>query len=298
MCAASSISRSSNASISSVVSGLIFALLGALCLGSLSYFNALSAQVRDRWLPSTTVLGDLNNLTSDHRVAEASLLIAADARELVAGGRQLDELNRLIQQNESLYAQLPRDPAQEALHASFRAQWNEYRARALEVRYLADTGNLKAARELYNTSSRSAYDVASHTFDLLNERNAEHAQEASLRSAAAYRQGQGLIVLMVILALLIMSRLALRRQTRVLRERQAEEQRLMQLQRNFVTRASHEFRTPLTIIDAQAQRLIAMRDQLGPVDIAERAGRVRTIVSRMTRVIRDLEDRLGRQELL
>src|SRR5579862_3408039 len=120
---------------------LLTALLGALGVASLSYFNAASSQVRDRWLPSTRVLGDLNNLTSDHRVAEASLLLARDARDLEASERQLDDLDRDIQGNEAIYSRMPRDGAQETLHARFIAQWGEYQKIAQRVRTLAIAGD-------------------------------------------------------------------------------------------------------------------------------------------------------------
>jgi Histidine kinase-, DNA gyrase B-, and HSP90-like ATPase len=65
--------------------------------------------------------------------------------------------------------------------------------------------------------------------------------------------------------------------------------------------ASHEFRTPLTIIDGQAQRLINMKSRLTHEDMVQRARSVRTAVSRMTGVIDNLIDacRLidGRAEL-
>jgi signal transduction histidine kinase len=54
--------------------------------------------------------------------------------------------------------------------------------------------------------------------------------------------------------------------------------------------ASHEFRTPLTIIDGQAQRLINARDRLTSDDIVQRARSVRTAVARMTSVIDNLID--------
>jgi two-component system, OmpR family, sensor kinase len=76
----------------------------------------------------------------------------------------------------------------------------------------------------------------------------------------------------------------------MLRERLAEEQRLMLLQRNFVSMASHEFRTPITIIDAHAQRLIAMKDRLSADDLAERARKIRNAVRRMTHLIENLID--------
>jgi signal transduction histidine kinase len=86
------------------------------------------------------------------------------------------------------------------------------------------------------------------------------------------------------------SRIGLEQQATMLRERLAEEQRLMLLQRNFVSMASHEFRTPLTIIDAHAQRLITMKDRLKPEDLAERARKIRNAVRRMTHLIENLID--------
>ena len=45
-------------------------------------------------------------------------------------------------------------------------------------------------------------------------------------------------------------------QATMLEEKLAHERRLNQQQRNFIAMASHEFRTPMTIIDGHAQRLI------------------------------------------
>jgi two-component system OmpR family sensor kinase len=53
---------------------------------------------------------------------------------------------------------------------------------------------------------------------------------------------------------------------------------------------THEFRTPLTQIDAQAQRLVNMRECLRPADIADRAGRIRAAVTRTVRMIDQLVD--------
>jgi signal transduction histidine kinase len=76
----------------------------------------------------------------------------------------------------------------------------------------------------------------------------------------------------------------------MLREKLAEEQRLMLLQRNFVSMASHEFRTPITIIDAHAQRLISMKDRLTAGNLTERARKIRNAVRRMTHLIENLID--------
>jgi len=67
------------------------------------------------------------------------------------------------------------------------------------------------------------------------------------------------------------------------------ERRLTAQERNFVAMTSHEFRTPLTVIDGQAQRLIKMKDRLGPADIAERGARIRSAVLRMTSIMESLQ---------
>jgi signal transduction histidine kinase len=56
-------------------------------------------------------------------------------------------------------------------------------------------------------------------------------------------------------------------------------------QRAFVSMVSHEFRTPLTIIDAEAYRLTRLKETLSPTDIERRAGSIRDAVKRMVALI-------------
>lgn len=57
------------------------------------------------------------------------------------------------------------------------------------------------------------------------------------------------------------------------------------MQDQFVAMASHEFRTPLTIIDSAAQRLERRADKLQPGDILQRAQKIRGAVKRMLTLI-------------
>jgi two-component system OmpR family sensor kinase len=66
------------------------------------------------------------------------------------------------------------------------------------------------------------------------------------------------------------------------------ERRLTAQQRDFVSMTSHEFRTPLTIIDGHAQRLIKMHDRLDATDAAERGARIRSAVQRITNIMDSL----------
>ena len=87
---------------------------------------------------------------------------------------------------------------------------------------------------------------------------------------------------------LMRSHQVLAEQATMLEEQLAQEQRLAMLQRNFVSMASHEFRTPLTIIDGHAQRMIKVKDRMARDEIGDRAGKVRSAVLRLTHLIDNL----------
>jgi two-component system, OmpR family, sensor kinase len=87
---------------------------------------------------------------------------------------------------------------------------------------------------------------------------------------------------------LMRSQRTLARQAALLEEQLAHEQRLALAQRNFVAMASHEFRTPLTIIDGHARRLEKSREGASAREIGQRAGKIRAAVLRLTHLIENL----------
>jgi signal transduction histidine kinase len=87
---------------------------------------------------------------------------------------------------------------------------------------------------------------------------------------------------------LVASQRRLIEQAAVLEGGLENERRLTAEQRDFVAMTSHEFRTPLTIIDGHAQRLIKLSDRLDPSDAAERGASIRNAVQRITHIMDSL----------
>ena len=87
---------------------------------------------------------------------------------------------------------------------------------------------------------------------------------------------------------LALSQRRLLEQAAVLEAGLENERRLTAQQRDFLSMTSHEFRTPLTIIDGHAQRLIKMGDRLDAADAVERGTRIRSAVLRITHVMDSL----------
>ncbi|MAS14454.1 MAG: hypothetical protein CMH69_14240 [Nitratireductor sp.] len=69
------------------------------------------------------------------------------------------------------------------------------------------------------------------------------------------------------------------------RERESAE-----LYRNFGAMISHQFRTPLAIIDSALQRLMRRSGQMAQDELNERAGRARQAVARMTKLVESTLD--------
>ena len=329
---------------------LLVCVLGSFSIWRLNNFNRLSADVAEVWLPTTRVLGDLNNFTSDFRAIEGSNLLSTDQSEIAATETDMAALDRSIAQAERGFEKIAHDPAENDLYDRFKAHWTDYRKIVNQMLVLS-RGNRKAeALAIYGGTSRVAYNAASDTLGQLTDQAVASAQIASDRLAVAYRQAFWLVLLavaiagvMVVAALfhisrsisgpllqladrmrrlaandtdievpetgradeigemaqatvvfrnnaiaLMESQRMLARQAAMLAEQLAHEQRLALQQRNFVSMASHEFRTPMTIIDGHARRLIKLKDSIGPAEISERAGKMRSAVLRMTQLIDNL----------
>jgi len=346
------------------VFGLLLVAFGVFNIWRLAEVNAASAQIRDRWLVSTRLLGDLNNATSDFRAAEASHLLASTAREMSKDEGELAELSAAIAGARASYERLPHDPAEDELWREFWQDWGQYRMLAEEVVRLSGNGNKPQGTTLYLSRSRTAYSAASDALGLLTNLTVASAKDASDRAEAIFQRTRYLIMLGVTLLVLMSvlmtrhirtsvldpmlemaarmrslaanqtdigtsgttrldeigemaraivvfrenaielahSQHGLRQQAEMFAEKLAHEQRLTDLQRNFVSMASHEFRTPLTVIDGQAQRLLKLPDRgLSPVELVDRVKRVRMAVRRMTNLIDRLLNSLqlfdGRAEL-
>ena len=100
---------------------LLIIVLGMFSISRLRDFNNVSASIADLWLPTTRVLGDLNNFTSDFRAAEGSDLLSSNGSELAAIEMEMAELDRSISQAQYSYEHLRHESDESDLYARFRA---------------------------------------------------------------------------------------------------------------------------------------------------------------------------------
>ncbi len=84
---------------------------------------------------------------------------------------------------------------------------------------------------------------------------------------------------------LVRMRRADRLHKEVLKRDLDKERKISRFRQNIIATASHEFRTPLTIIDSAAQRLVRHNDQCNPKKLLERSRTIRGAVERMNHFV-------------
>jgi len=329
---------------------LLVVVLGLFSIERLRDFNVISADIRDRWLENTRILGILDDQTSDFRTTEGTHILSSGPAEIIAREKELKDLDQSILKAQSSYWQIRHSVIESDLYAQFSSRWNEYKTVANQVLELSRTKRKAEATVMYMTRSQSAFNVANKALASLISLNVSNAHEAGNRADETYRAAllfmrvamlvAGMMVAAAVLYIkrsvsvplldlatcmrrlagneteidikgierrdeigemartvvvfrnnaidLAVSQRDLALQATMLEKMLEDERRLTALQRNFVSMASHEFRTPLTVIDGHAQRMIKMKDRLGADDIVKRAGKLRGAVLQMTNLIDNL----------
>lgn len=99
--------------------------------------------------------------------------------------------------------------------------------------------------------------------------------------ASKLDEGQGIIITTTDLTLYMKQKREIEKTSSELKAALKNEKEASALQKQFIDMVSHEFRTPLTIIDGHAQILSRKADEISPEDIRKRTRTIRSAVTRL-----------------
>jgi two-component system, OmpR family, sensor kinase len=233
----------------------------------------LYATFRTQWTAYRKIVDQVLELAAAGRSVEAVTLYRTDSQ--AAYNAASDTLDRITDLN-----------VRSAAQASDRADLAYQDARRLIMLAMLIAAALVIAALIYVRRSISdpLLDLAAAMHRLAG-RKTDIAIHGTDRTDEIGEMSRAVVVFRNNAIELILNQTALSQQAAMLEEKLAHEQRLTRLQHDFVSMASHEFRTPLTVIDAQAQRLAKTSERASAQEIAGRAGQIRRAVLRMTTLI-------------
>ena len=94
-------------------------LVRSLSLGSLANVDVVSAEIRNRWLDSIQILGNLRHHVARVRTEEAELLLGGDATAREASLKQVNQYLNLAAQDINAYRAIAHDPDESQAFANF-----------------------------------------------------------------------------------------------------------------------------------------------------------------------------------
>jgi methyl-accepting chemotaxis protein len=184
---------------------LIVLGISLTAVNRLAAINDLAADVRDNWLPSTAVQGQLFGALQAFRAYEARILLARDEHE---HQQMMEELSKRAQVVERLRANyeplITRGSDDERLMHAFDAAWADHKQ--LEHKYLDDS-NANARALLFDDENRKSFQAAASAVESDLNFNAVEGKKASDQGDAIYAATRlwmfGIIAAAVVLCLLL-----------------------------------------------------------------------------------------------
>jgi methyl-accepting chemotaxis protein len=173
---------------------LFTCLLGLFGLRESGLINDAAADIRDSWLPSTTVLGELATAAEDYRLREARLVIAAvagKADELALDQSAVAEGMANVQKIRLKYQPLiATGTDDERLMRAFDQAWVRVKQGGEQLDNLVNSGDSTKAVALFRDNTRTDFELAaSKLMEDLTFNHVEGVKKAN-EGAATYEQAR------------------------------------------------------------------------------------------------------------
>jgi two-component system OmpR family sensor kinase len=157
-------------------------LVRSLSLGSLANVDVVSAEIRNRWLDSIQILGNLRHHVARVRTEEAELLLGGDATARDASLKQVNQYLNLAAQDINAYRAIAHDPDESQAFANFVDDWQAHLERKEELVSLAESGRTPEAISIFHGESLATFRKAAKELRQLVDLT--HAKAQAVRATA------------------------------------------------------------------------------------------------------------------
>jgi methyl-accepting chemotaxis protein len=181
----------------------ISAFLGIYGMIQLDKVNETSTEIATNWLPSVSISGRLNTLTSDFRIVEFDHILSVNEQNMREREVRLSKIEADIHQNiADLNAYLVL-PEEKQFINNFDSAWQKYLAIHKQLIQLSSNNQTDLALNLIREDSRSLYLSMGETLLKLKDFNTHGANEASARGDALYETASVISLSFLLIAVVL-----------------------------------------------------------------------------------------------
>ena len=196
-------------------------LMSALAMQQMMSMQRETRQITSNWLPSVSLVNQMNTNTSDYRVAEIGHVLATEDAAMAVKDQEMAAALATFEKNRAAYAKLISSPEEQRLYDSFMADWKSYLAVHERLYAHSRKNETDQARAILDGDSLKLFTAASDLLDKLIELNAKGANQAGSTAEAAYTTARTVVVTTLVVSAvmaLVISRLLIRSVTVPLRQ--------------------------------------------------------------------------------
>ncbi|BDI28875.1 methyl-accepting chemotaxis protein [Capsulimonas corticalis] len=178
------------------------ATIGAVALVHNTQVNALTQAILNDSLKSTTRLAQFNSYARQYRTIEYRHVLASKSKQAKA---ETDLATARVSADKALQSYEPTvfGAQEQSSYDKLKSSWAANTAQESSFLELSRSGDLKASAKMLGGPMRDAFLSTTDQVQDMMDRNARQAENYASRASAAYRQGNELIGLLLILAILL-----------------------------------------------------------------------------------------------
>ncbi|MCW2247466.1 methyl-accepting chemotaxis protein [Azospirillum fermentarium] len=188
-----------------LVLGLLALLMmaaGVFAINRLAVVNDLSSVMKEVWMPRADLLGDVNTMTSDYRIAEAMHILSLTDDTMAESEADQARLRQSIAERLRKYRGFALSSTVEAKLSTFERSWEAYMAGNQPMIALSRKNENDKATAMLRQSGTAFKVLSDELVQLIDDDNSS-AAEASDRGDGIYAVSRTLMTVAVILTLMV-----------------------------------------------------------------------------------------------
>jgi len=171
--------------------------LGYFSISQLDRLNSNSENIKDKWLLSTKILGDINSDISNFRLAELSHILSNSPEKMRIFEQNMQKHIDLIDRSKELLEPLIYSDLKELLYGDLKREWRRYLGKNREVIALSRANKKDKALTLIRTGSQYDFTTVKETLTKLIELNLKGVEKANANSYETYKNSNNLITITI-----------------------------------------------------------------------------------------------------
>jgi methyl-accepting chemotaxis protein len=170
---------------------VVMAAMGTFAVAKIGEVNAISADLRDRWLPASQALGDVHAFISQYRIKQSAYITATSEGQKTRQTKMLRAAQAAIGDRLGDVEKLTADGEQKAAFSKLKQDWETYTTQNGQMLELTDG---EAAKAMFEGDSLNGFYTVEDDLLQLIDLNTKGANAVSAKSAAIYAQARSFIV--------------------------------------------------------------------------------------------------------